>query len=66
MNKRCHTKIVRVGESVAEIEVEMMETDEGWSHYLSLEAGWQEVAGRIVAWLNERGLCHVVCQSCAD
>jgi len=32
---------VRVGESVSEMEVEMMETDEGWSPYLSLEDAYK-------------------------
>jgi hypothetical protein len=41
MNKRCHTKTMRVGESVAEIEVEMIETGEGWSIYLSLEDAYK-------------------------
>ena len=41
MNKRCHTRIVREGEYVAEIEVELMETGEGWSPYLSLEEAYK-------------------------
>jgi len=34
-------KIVRVSESVAEIEVEMMETDEGWLSYLSMKDAYK-------------------------
>ena len=41
MNKRYYTKIVREGEYVAEIKVELMETGEGWSPYLSLEDAYK-------------------------
>ena len=41
MNKRYHTKIVREGEYVAEIKVELLETGEGWSPYLSLEDAYK-------------------------
>lgn len=37
MKTRHHTKLVREGNYVAEVEVELIETDEGWSPYLSLE-----------------------------
>ena len=39
MNKRQHTKIkiVREGQYVAEVELELIDTDEGRSPYLSLE-----------------------------
>ena len=37
MKRRSHTKLVREGRYVAEVEVELIETDEGWSPYLSLE-----------------------------
>ena len=36
MGKR-HRKLVHEGEYAAEVEVELIETDEGWSPYLSLE-----------------------------
>lgn len=39
MTKRQHTKIVREGNYVAEISIELIETGEGWSPYLSLEDG---------------------------
>jgi len=35
MSKR-HTKLVHEGDYAAEVEVELIETDEGWSPYLSL------------------------------
>ena len=37
MRTRHHTKLVHEGEYVAEVEVELIETDEEWSPYLSLE-----------------------------
>ena len=37
MRKRQHKKIVHVGQYVAEIEIELIDTDEGWSPYLSLD-----------------------------
>lgn len=33
---RRHTKLVHEGDFAAEVEVELIETDEGWSPYLSL------------------------------
>jgi len=36
MRKRRHTKLVHEGQYVAEVEVDLVETDEGWSPYLSL------------------------------
>jgi len=37
MRKRRQTKMIHEGDYVAKVEVEMLETDEGWSPYLSLE-----------------------------
>jgi hypothetical protein len=34
---RSHTKIIHEGELAAEVQVELIETDEGWSPYLSVE-----------------------------
>ena len=39
MNGRQHTKLIHEGRYVAEVEVELIETEEGWSPYLSLEDG---------------------------
>ena len=36
MKKRHHRKLVHVGKYVAEVDVELVETDVGWSPYLSL------------------------------
>lgn len=36
MSKR-HTKLVHEGEYAAEVEVELITTEEGWSPYLSLQ-----------------------------
>lgn len=41
MNKRPHTKIVREGQYVAEVEVELIDSDEGWSPYLSLDDAYK-------------------------
>jgi len=37
MRKRKRTKLVHEGQYVAEVDIEVIETDEGWSPYLSLE-----------------------------
>ena len=37
MTKRHHTKFVHEGNYVAEVDVEILDTGEGWSPYLSLE-----------------------------
>lgn len=37
MTRRKHTKLVHEGDYVAEVEVELLDTDEGWGPYLSLE-----------------------------
>jgi len=37
MTKRKHTKIVREGKYLAEVNIELVETGEGWSPYISLE-----------------------------
>jgi hypothetical protein len=37
MRKWRHTKLVHISDYVAEVEVELIYTDEGWSPYISLE-----------------------------
>ena len=37
MTRKRHTKFVHEGEYVAEVEVELLESAEGWVLYLSLE-----------------------------
>ena len=37
MSTRRHAKLVHEGQYVAEVDVELIETDAGWSPYLSLE-----------------------------
>jgi len=41
MRKRKKTKYIHEGRYVAEIEVELMEDDTGWSPYLSLEDAYK-------------------------
>jgi hypothetical protein len=41
MRKRQQTKIVREGNYLAEISVELLETDDGWSPYHSLEDAYK-------------------------
>ncbi len=41
MRKRRQTKVVHEGQYVAEVEVEVIETEEGWSPYLSLEDAYK-------------------------
>ncbi len=37
MKKRHHIRLVHQGDYVAEVDVELVYTDEGWSPYLSLD-----------------------------
>jgi hypothetical protein len=37
MSRQLHTKLIHEGQYAAEVEVTLIETDEGWSPYLSLE-----------------------------
>lgn len=41
MRKRKRTKLIHEGQYVAEVEVELLETDEEWSPYLSLEEAFK-------------------------
>ena len=41
MNKRHHAKLIHEGQYVAEVDVELVETDEGWSPYLALEDAYK-------------------------
>lgn len=41
MNVKRYTKMVREGECVAEVEVEFIHIDEGWSPVLSLEDAYK-------------------------
>jgi len=41
MKKKSRTKLVHEGDSVAEVEVELIESDESWSPYLSLEDAYK-------------------------
>ena len=37
MKSRRHTKLVREGQYAAEVDVELIEAEDGWSPYLSLD-----------------------------
>jgi len=37
MRKRNYKKLVHEGQYVAEVDIELVDTDEGWSPYLSLD-----------------------------
>ncbi|MBI4527857.1 MAG: hypothetical protein HY695_29020 [Deltaproteobacteria bacterium] len=41
MNTRRKTKLVHEGQYVAEVDVEVIETDTGWSPYLSVEDAYK-------------------------
>jgi hypothetical protein len=41
MTKRHYVKTIREGKYIAEVEVEMIYTDEGWSPYLSLDDAYR-------------------------
>lgn len=37
MTKRRHTKLVHEGRYVAKVDIELIDTDDGWSPYLSVD-----------------------------
>jgi len=37
VSKRLHTKLIHEGDYVAKVDVELIDGDEGWSPYLSLD-----------------------------
>ena len=41
MRKRRRTKLVHEGQYIAEVDVELLETEEEWSPYLSLEDAYK-------------------------
>jgi hypothetical protein len=41
VRRRTSRKLVREGDLVAELDVELMESEEGWSPYLSLEDAYR-------------------------
>lgn len=41
MSKKQYTKIVHEGHYLAEVDVELIYTDEGWSPYLSMEDAYK-------------------------
>jgi len=41
MNSKRYAKLVHEGEYVAEVDVELIYTDEGWSPYLSLDDAYK-------------------------
>ncbi len=41
MSKRHRTKLVQEGKYVAEVNVELIDSDEGWSPYLSLDDAYK-------------------------
>jgi hypothetical protein len=41
MTKRHHTKLVHEGKYIAEVDVDLIESDEVWAPYLSLEDAYK-------------------------
>lgn len=41
MKKRRRTKLVQEGQYVAEVDIELVDSDEGWSPYLSLDDAYK-------------------------
>jgi hypothetical protein len=41
MNKRHYTKLIHEGKYVAEVDIELIENDEGWSPYFSIEDAYK-------------------------
>ena len=56
MNKRRHTKLVREVPYAAQVDIELIEADDGWSPYLSLDDAYKLDAVREAL---RRGEIHV-------
>jgi len=41
MKKRHHTKLIQEGKYVAEVDVELIENEEGWTPYISVEDAYK-------------------------
>lgn len=41
MRKRLHSKLIHEGQYLADVDVELIETDESWSPYLSIEDAYR-------------------------
>ena len=41
MKKKTHTKLIREGRYIAEVDVDLIETDGDWSPYLSVEDSYK-------------------------
>ena len=41
MNNKHLTKLVREGQYIAEVEIELIDSGEGWSPYLSIEDAYK-------------------------
>ncbi|HLA28303.1 MAG TPA: hypothetical protein VJZ49_10460 [Syntrophales bacterium] len=41
MKKRVHSKLIREGRYIAEVDVELIETEDDWSPYLSREDAYK-------------------------
>jgi len=41
MRKRCRTKLVHESQYIAEVDVELIETADEWSHYISVEDAYK-------------------------
>jgi hypothetical protein len=41
MKRKTHTKLIREGRYIAEVDVELIETDGDWSPYLSVEDSYK-------------------------
>jgi hypothetical protein len=41
MRKRRHSKLIHEGQYVAEVDIELIEGDESWSPYLSIEDAYR-------------------------
>ena len=51
MRKRHQTKLVHEGQYVAEVDVELVDTGDGWSPYLSLEDAYKlDDVREVVVW----------------
>lgn len=41
MTRRKHTKLIHEGDYVAEVDVQLLDSDDGWAPYLSLDEAYK-------------------------
>jgi hypothetical protein len=60
MHKRKHTKLVHEGKYIAEVDIEIIDSSEGWSPYLSLDDALKLDDVRHALKLNDIGTANKI------